>query len=256
MTWFDPEPAHINSIQPRKRTLWAPTPTIVLRDGRPLLGIGAPGGRRIISALVQSLVNVLDFGMSVQEAVTTTRIHCEGPVTEVDGRMEPDIVDGLTARGHQVKLVEENSSSFRFARPRWHPDRSRHQPAHRRSPPVHSGLGDGLLTEKVWPAGVPAGAPARSPRTSPLRYLTPTPRRPCAVLENHTRRGQGRGASTRSPHKTTWSGCQMPPGSEVQGKWSRGERAKCLSPSSRPTVARRGCAGADCQTVSYFGGAV
>jgi gamma-glutamyltranspeptidase / glutathione hydrolase len=117
MTWFDPEPGHINSIQPRKRTLWAPTPTVVLRDGRPLLGIGAPGGRRIISALVQSLVNVLDWRMGVQAAVTTPRIHCEGPLTEVDGRIAPETVDGLNARGHRVKLVEENSSSFRFARP-------------------------------------------------------------------------------------------------------------------------------------------
>ena len=117
MTWFDPEPGHVNSIRPRKRILWAPTPTIVIRDGRPFLGIGAPGGRRIISALVQSLVNVLDFGLGVQTAVTTPRVHCEGPVTEVDGRNSPEIVAGLTSRGHQVKLVEENSSSFRFARP-------------------------------------------------------------------------------------------------------------------------------------------
>src|SRR6185295_17516196 len=87
MTWFDPEPGHVNSIEPRKRTLWAPTPTIVLRDGQPFLVIGAPGGRRIMSALVQSLVNVLDFGLGVQDAVTAPRIHCEGAVTEVDARV-------------------------------------------------------------------------------------------------------------------------------------------------------------------------
>jgi gamma-glutamyltranspeptidase/glutathione hydrolase len=117
MTWFDPEPGHVNSIRPRKRILWAPTPTLVLRDGRPLLAIGAPGGRRIISALVQSLVNVLDFGLSVQSAVTTPRIHCEGPLTEVDGRHTEQVVNGLTTRGHRIKLVEEHASSFRFARP-------------------------------------------------------------------------------------------------------------------------------------------
>ncbi len=62
MTWFDPEPGRISSIAPGKRILWAPSPTIALKDGRPLLGVGAPGGRRIMSAIVQSLVNVLDFG--------------------------------------------------------------------------------------------------------------------------------------------------------------------------------------------------
>jgi gamma-glutamyltranspeptidase/glutathione hydrolase len=117
MTWFDPEPGHANSIAPRKRILWAPTPTLVLRGGQPLLAIGAPGGRRIISALVQSLVNVLDFGLGVQAAVTTPRIHCEGEFTEVDGRTEDSIVHDLTRRGHRVKLHQEHASSFRFARP-------------------------------------------------------------------------------------------------------------------------------------------
>src|SRR5258708_14130205 len=113
MTGFAPEPAHVNSIQPRKRILWAPTPTIVLRDGRPLLGIGAPGGRRIISALVQSLVNVLDFDMGVQEAVTAPRIHCEGAVTEVEARGGSDVVHGLTTRGHRVKVIHDNSTTLR-----------------------------------------------------------------------------------------------------------------------------------------------
>jgi gamma-glutamyltranspeptidase/glutathione hydrolase len=117
MTWFDPRPGRANSIAPRKRTLWAPTPTLVMRDGEPVMTIGAPGGRRIISALVQSLVNVLDFGLDVQAAVTTPRVHCEGPVTEVDGRAAPELVDSLTRKGHRVKLVEYGMSTSRFARP-------------------------------------------------------------------------------------------------------------------------------------------
>ena len=117
MTWFDPEPGHRNSIAPRKRILWAPTPTLVLKDGKPLLAMGAPGGRRIISALVQSLVNVLDFSLGVQDAVTTPRIHCEGRLTEVDGRTPAEVVVDLQQRGHNVALHEEHSSSFRFARP-------------------------------------------------------------------------------------------------------------------------------------------
>jgi gamma-glutamyltranspeptidase / glutathione hydrolase len=117
MTWFDPEPGHVNSIQPGKRTLWAPTPTLVLHDRKPLMAIGAPGGRRIISALVQSLVNVLDFNLGVQDAVTMPRIHCEGPVTEADSRLAPETIDGLASRGHRLKVVEDNGASFRFARP-------------------------------------------------------------------------------------------------------------------------------------------
>src|SRR6202023_3461901 len=108
MTWFDPEPGHVNSISPRKRTLWAPTPPLVRRDGQPYLAIGAPGGRRIISALVQSLVNVLDFGLGVQAAVTAPRIHCEGPLTEVDGRIGSSVVDELERKGHQLKVIDEN----------------------------------------------------------------------------------------------------------------------------------------------------
>jgi gamma-glutamyltranspeptidase/glutathione hydrolase len=117
MTWFDPEPGHVNSIRPGKRTLWAPTPTLVLRDGEPFLAIGAPGGRRIISAVVQSLVNVLDWGLGIQAAVTAPRIHCEGQVTEVDGRHDPRLVEALVNSGHEVKLQHEHESSFRFARP-------------------------------------------------------------------------------------------------------------------------------------------
>jgi gamma-glutamyltranspeptidase/glutathione hydrolase len=117
MTWFDPEPGHVNSIAPGKRILWAPTPTLVFGDGRPVMAIGAPGGRRIISALVQSLVNVLDHGLGVQAAVTTPRLHCEGELTEIDARTPPEVVSDLERRGHRLKVHQEHASSFRFARP-------------------------------------------------------------------------------------------------------------------------------------------
>jgi gamma-glutamyltranspeptidase / glutathione hydrolase len=117
MTWFDPEPGRVNSIAPGKRILWAPTPTIVLQDGRPLLGVGAPGGRRILSAIVQSLTNVLDFGLGVQDAVSAPRVHCEGPITMAEARLSPAVLEGLAARGHRLEVLEETSSSFSFARP-------------------------------------------------------------------------------------------------------------------------------------------
>ena len=88
-----------------------------LRSTRSRLAIGAPGGRRMISALVQSLVNILDWDFGVQAAVTMPRIHCEGSQTEVDGRHDPAVVDGLVNLGHEVKVQHEHESSFRFARP-------------------------------------------------------------------------------------------------------------------------------------------
>ncbi|MCC7368040.1 MAG: gamma-glutamyltransferase [Chloroflexi bacterium] len=118
MTWFNPEPGTVNSIEPGKRIFWAPTPTIVLDGaGQPILALGAPGGRRIMSAVLQSIVNVLDFGMGVQDAVTAPRIHCEGPTTLAEARLGEDVLGQLAGMGHQLDVVEESGPTFSFARP-------------------------------------------------------------------------------------------------------------------------------------------
>jgi gamma-glutamyltranspeptidase/glutathione hydrolase len=117
MTWFDPEPGKLNSLAPGKRILWAPSPTIVLKDGRPLVALGAPGGRRIMSATVQSLVKLLDFGFGIQAAVSAPRVHCEGSLTEAEARLSADVLNGLAARGHRLLVIEETATSFSFARP-------------------------------------------------------------------------------------------------------------------------------------------
>jgi gamma-glutamyltranspeptidase/glutathione hydrolase len=117
MTWFDPEPGRVNSIEPGKRILWAPSPTIVLVNGHPRLALGAPGGRRIISAIVQSLVNILDYGLGVQEAVSAPRVHCEGPVSQAEARLSPATLSGLADRGHRLEVIQETATSFSFARP-------------------------------------------------------------------------------------------------------------------------------------------
>ncbi|MBM3745551.1 MAG: gamma-glutamyltransferase, partial [Acidobacteria bacterium] len=64
-----------NAIAPRKRPLSSMTPTIVLRDGNLYLVAGSPGGPRIISTVLQVLLNVLDFGMNIQEAADWPRFH-------------------------------------------------------------------------------------------------------------------------------------------------------------------------------------
>jgi gamma-glutamyltranspeptidase/glutathione hydrolase len=64
-----------NAIAPGKRPLSSMTPTILLKDGKPVLIVGTPGGSRIITTVLQIIVNVLDFGMSLQAAVDAPRVH-------------------------------------------------------------------------------------------------------------------------------------------------------------------------------------
>ena len=117
MTWFDPVPGHPNSIAPGKRVLWAGSPTLVLRNDRPFLAVGAPGGRKIMSAVPQSIVNIIDFGDGPQDAVNRPRVHDEGEGLLVDSRIPQEIRDGLAALGHEVEVKEETLMSAWFARP-------------------------------------------------------------------------------------------------------------------------------------------
>jgi len=73
---FNPLPDHPDSIAPNKRG-GGGAPTIVFKDGEPYIALGAPGGSRIITAVVQSLVNVMDYGMDLRTAVTAPRFHSE-----------------------------------------------------------------------------------------------------------------------------------------------------------------------------------
>ena len=64
-----------NSIQPGKRMLSSMTPTIVLKDGRPYIIIGSPGGSTIINVVLQVILNCIDFNMNIQQAINVPRIH-------------------------------------------------------------------------------------------------------------------------------------------------------------------------------------
>ena len=96
-----------NAIAPRKTPLSAMTPTIVLKDGKPFLALGSPGGPTIINTVLEVLVNVIDFGMNVQDAVNWPRFHHQWMPDEL--RMEPgyspDTIALLEKRGYNVKLT-------------------------------------------------------------------------------------------------------------------------------------------------------
>jgi gamma-glutamyltranspeptidase/glutathione hydrolase len=96
-----------NAIQPRKRPLSSMTPTIVTRGGKLELVLGTPGGPTIINSVLEVLLNVVDFGMNVQDAVDFPRIHHQWLPDQLvmERGFSPDTIALLKARGHQVKMV-------------------------------------------------------------------------------------------------------------------------------------------------------
>ncbi|MDP9265752.1 MAG: gamma-glutamyltransferase [Chloroflexota bacterium] len=117
MTWFDPRPGGVNSIAPGKRILWAAAPMVVVRNGEPVLVLGAPGGRKIMSAVAQCVVRMVDRDDGPQAAVNRPRVHCEGETTQVDARVGQATLDELDAIGHILDVREETFFSSHFARP-------------------------------------------------------------------------------------------------------------------------------------------
>ncbi|MGO3926825.1 gamma-glutamyltransferase [Rhodopseudomonas pseudopalustris] len=89
---------------PGKRPLSSMAPTIVLKDGKVLLVTGSPGGSRIISAVLQVMVNVLDYQMDVAAAVAAPRVHHQWQPDEVrvERGFDPAVVGALQSRGHRI----------------------------------------------------------------------------------------------------------------------------------------------------------
>jgi gamma-glutamyltranspeptidase/glutathione hydrolase len=93
-----------NAIAPGKRPLSSMTPTIVAKDGKLFLVAGAPGGSRIITAVMQVILNVLDFGMNIQDAIDAPRIHHQWMPDKLDFEkgISPDTIALLKAKGHNM----------------------------------------------------------------------------------------------------------------------------------------------------------
>jgi len=95
-----------NAIGPGKRPLSAMIPTIVLKDGKLLLVLGAEGGPTIITTVANVLTGVVDFGLDIQEAVNAPRIHHQWLPDElhVEDRISPDTVRLLKSKGHKIQV--------------------------------------------------------------------------------------------------------------------------------------------------------
>jgi gamma-glutamyltranspeptidase/glutathione hydrolase len=98
-----------DAIAPGKTPLSSMTPTILTRDGKTFMVVGAPGGPTIINAVLQTILNVVDFKMNAQEAVDQPRIHHQWMPDEIrlERGISPDTIELLRSMGH--KVVESKS---------------------------------------------------------------------------------------------------------------------------------------------------
>ena len=122
-----------NAIAPGKRPLSAMSPTIVVRDGKPYMVLGAPGGPRIVTAVLQVLLNVIDFHMNIQDAVDAPRFHHQWQPDRLmmEDAFPPEVKAQLAAMGHQIDsspavvlakveaILAENGELFGAADARW-----------------------------------------------------------------------------------------------------------------------------------------
>jgi gamma-glutamyltranspeptidase/glutathione hydrolase len=93
-----------NAIAPGKRPLSSMTPTILLKDGKLFMTVGAPGGSRISTAVLQVILNVIDFQMNIQDAIDAPRVHHQWlpDRLSLEPGISPDTVALLKARGYDV----------------------------------------------------------------------------------------------------------------------------------------------------------
>lgn len=95
-----------NAIAPGKRPLSSMVPTVIVKDGKPFLILGAPGGPVIVTAVLQVILNVIDFGMNVQDAVDFPRVHQQWKPDRLDVEkgVSPDTIALLQRMGYAVEV--------------------------------------------------------------------------------------------------------------------------------------------------------
>ena len=97
-----------NEIAPGKRMLSSMSPTIITKDGKFFMAVGAMGGPKIITASLQTILNVIDFEMSLQEAVDAPRIHHQWKPDNISFerlRIPQDVIDNLSLMGHKLEKM-------------------------------------------------------------------------------------------------------------------------------------------------------
>lgn len=117
MIWFNPKPGANNSIAPWKRPLVNAAPLLVTKEGRPYASIGSPGGRKVNNANTNVALNMIDFKMGPQGAITAPRIDASGTTNQMDNRVPSETIEKLRQMGHNVEVIPDITAWYSFARP-------------------------------------------------------------------------------------------------------------------------------------------
>ena len=117
MGWSAPMPGTVNSIAPFARALNNMTPIILHQNGAAVMAVGGSGGRRIWPAVVQAIVNRIDFGMNLQESLEKPRIHVESDDPLVDRRFGDHVLGELKRKGHRIEQPPHEFTLWPFAEP-------------------------------------------------------------------------------------------------------------------------------------------
>jgi gamma-glutamyltranspeptidase/glutathione hydrolase len=112
MNWYDPRPGRVTSIAPGKRRYSSMSPAIVFSGDTPVASLGAPGGAWITVAVLQVLLNIFEFGMDAQEAVSAPRFSATSETIDLSNRIPRATQKVLEAEGYKTK---RSFASFAFA---------------------------------------------------------------------------------------------------------------------------------------------
>jgi len=99
-----------NAIEPEKRMLSSMTPTILEKDGKLMMVVGSPGGATIITSVFQTILNVVDHDMGIQQAVNALRFHHQWRpdiITSEEGNYTPEVLEKLELLGHKIKYRKQ-----------------------------------------------------------------------------------------------------------------------------------------------------
>lgn len=103
MQWFSHNPDAVNFMEPGARSRSSMTPTLIMKDDQPVLGLGSPGSDRIISAVLQTTSNIIDHDMSLHEAMHKPRFYAENRQRfTLQPEFDPRVRADMTARGHDA----------------------------------------------------------------------------------------------------------------------------------------------------------